>query len=427
MATIETGSFPQPKPEPVHFIEAIDFLRSKTRLPTRVWTDLWQDQHSRAFVVAGAMHEALVADFHVAVTKAIAEGRTIEDFRKDFDRIVAAHGWDYKGGRNWRSRVIFETNLRTAYGAGRWAQAVRLKAVRPWLRYVHGDSVHPRPHHLAWHNTILPVDHPWWKTHFTPNGWGCQCSIQSVSDADLKRHGWKVSEQAPSSRDVAHTLNTPDGPRTVMVPEGIDPGFAYNPGEGAFGRGAQEIAMERHGGFAALEAPGPMSETAGPLEPAATTTRPARVPPARPDGTPDETALRKLFHVTLGSGEAIFRDPTGAHVSVTEAVVKHLIAKARENPGEVNRAAYWPFIRELIETPHEIWQGFAKSEVSGRVAMRRRYVKLVRLSRDRVIALVADEAGGNWQALTFFTGDPVSNLANLRAGVLVYQMKPGEM
>jgi hypothetical protein len=38
-------------------------------------------------------------DFRVAVEKAIAEGTTLQEFRKDFDAIVATHGWSYKGSR----------------------------------------------------------------------------------------------------------------------------------------------------------------------------------------------------------------------------------------------------------------------------------------------------------------------------------------
>lgn len=419
MSTIATGSTPSPKPEPVHFTEAIDFLRAKVRLPSRAWTDLWQDQHSRAFVVAGAMKDALVADFHEAVTKAIAEGTTIEDFRKDFDRIVAAHGWSYKGSRGWRSRVMFETNLSTAYGAGRWAQAVRLKKQRPYLRYVHGHPLHPRPQHLAWHGTILLVDDPWWKTHFAPNGWGCQCEIQSLSEADLKRFGWKVSERAPDSPLVEHTLNTPDGPVKIMVPEGIDPGFAYNPGEGAFGRGANLTEIERHGSFVDLEAPSSARATAGPLEPVASKTELMRVPAPNADGSLSAPAFQAAFRRALGGDEAIFTDPTGNVVSITQAVVDHLIANP--NPANVARAAYWPFVRELVETPQEIWVGFAKDAATGRVALRRRYVKLVHLGKNRVIALVADEQGGFWQALTFFTGRAGSDLANLRRGVLAYK------
>ena len=35
-------------------------------------------------------------------------------------------GWA-NGGRNWRTRVIFETNLRTSYAAGRWQQLQRIE------------------------------------------------------------------------------------------------------------------------------------------------------------------------------------------------------------------------------------------------------------------------------------------------------------
>lgn len=416
---VNTGSFQAPKPAPVHFTEAIEFLRAKTRVGTRAYTDIWRDQHSRAFMVAGAMKDGLVADFHEAVTKAIAEGRTIADFRKDFDRIVADHGWSYKGGREWRSRTIFETNMRSAYGAGRWAQAVRLKKTRPYLRYVHGHPLHPRLHHLAWDGIILPVDHPWWRTHFAPNGWGCQCLVQSVSEAEMKRNGWKVTDDAdlPPVNLIRHELNTPDGPKEIFVPEGIDPGFDYNPGEGAFGRGANLTEAERHGDFKPLEAPSSMRAEAGPLEPV-----PAMASPAKPvqpvDGKPDEPAMRGLLRDAIGGDEAIFVDPTGMHISVTQGVADHLIANP--SPQNVARASYWPLIPELIESPQEIWVGFEKDQVSGKVRLRRRYVKFVRVSKDRVVALVADEQNGFWQALTFFAGRAGTQLNNLRQGVRVF-------
>lgn len=415
---VATGAFKPPKPTPVHFTEAIDFLRNKVRLPTRAWTDLWQDQHSRAFVVAGAMKDALVADFHEAVTSAIADGTTLESFRKDFDQIVAKHGWSYNGSRNWRSRTIFEANMRSAYSAGRWAQAVRLHKDRPYLRYVHGHPLHPRKWHLAWHNTILLWNDPWWKTHFTPNGWGCQCTVQSVSLADIRRFGWKISKEAPPSEMVEHTLNTPDGPKKIMVPQGIDPGWAYNPGEGAFGHGANLTEIERHGTFVELEAPSSAKTTMPPLKVQTSDTALAPRVPVK-DGVPDEEALRDTLRKALGGDEAVFTDPTGGHVQVTQALADHILQDVKRLDG---REAYWPFIRELIEAPQEIWVGFAKDKVSGIVRLRRRYVKYVKLANGTVIGLVADEQGSYWQALTYFRGGGTA-INRLRNGVLVYQAK----
>ena len=220
----------EPQPFAVNPEEAIEFLRKKLNVPTDRWTDVWQAQHDRAFMVAGAWADDLVEDFHQAVLKAIEEGWTIEKFRKEFDRIVAEHGWSYHGSRNWRSRVIFQTNIRTSYAAGRWHQIERLKARRPYLRYVAVMDDRTRPLHAAWHNTVLPVDDPWWETHFPPNGWNCRCTVQSLNERDLKRYGLRVSEAAPPVELVARAVK---GVGTVMVPKGIDPGFAYHPGKTA--------------------------------------------------------------------------------------------------------------------------------------------------------------------------------------------------
>lgn len=225
MPEVAYGSLP--------FREQIAFIRGKINVPTRGWTDVWRDGHDTAFMVAGAYKADLLADFRTAVTKIIADGVTLETFRKDFDQIVAAHGWSYNGGRGWRTRVIYETNLRASYQAGRFAQLTDpdLLSVRPYWRYVHSDFVaHPRPQHLAWNGLVLPYDSPWWGSHYPPNGWGCRCRVVPESEASLKRRGLAVSE-APPTRYVTQRVgaNGPN-PRTVRVPEGIDPGWDYTPG-----------------------------------------------------------------------------------------------------------------------------------------------------------------------------------------------------
>lgn len=217
----------------VPFEDQIAFFRRKRNVLTESYLDVWESEHDTGFMVAGANRDDLLADLREAIRKAIDSGNTLEDFRRDFDRIVATYGWDYKGGRNWRSRVIYETNLRQSYNAGRWAQLQRLKKTRPWWRYRHSDAVEdPRPEHLAWDGLILHCDDPWWLTHFPVNGWGCQCYVEALSDRDLKRLGKSGPDVAPpiNMGPVMIGLRSPGGPRTVMTPAGVDPGFGYAPG-----------------------------------------------------------------------------------------------------------------------------------------------------------------------------------------------------
>lgn len=203
------------------FAEAIAFFRAKLNLPTQKWDDLLGAAHDRAFVVAGAMQADLLADLRAAVDKAIAEGTTIETFRKDFKQTVAQRGWTgwtgqgTKAGEAWRTRVIYETNLFTSYSAGRTRQMKEVANLRPYWRYRHSDaSVHPRKEHLAWDGLILKHDDPWWSSHTPPNGFGCKCYIETLAERDMKKQGLAVTDKAK--------IPFKDG--------GVDKGWDYQPG-----------------------------------------------------------------------------------------------------------------------------------------------------------------------------------------------------
>lgn len=207
------------------FPEQVAFFRQKlgNLVPTARWDDLWKSQHDRGFMVAGAMKADLLADFAAAVDKAAAEGKSIEWFRKNFDDIVDRHGWAYKGERNWRTRVIYQTNISTSYAAGRLAQ-LKDGGFERWM-YKHSDSVlHPRPHHVALDGLILPADHPFWRTHYPPNGWGCKCRVVGVaSDKTARALGGDPDKQLPAGWD--------DIDAKTGEPVGMDKGWGYQPGE----------------------------------------------------------------------------------------------------------------------------------------------------------------------------------------------------
>lgn len=218
------------------FDEAIAYLRQKANVPTRSWRDVWGAAHSHSFMVAGAASDALVSDFRSEIDKALADGTTLAEFRAGFDAIVEKHGWDYTGERNWRTRVIFETNLRTAHAAGQYAQMTKPGTVAafPYWQYNHSGAVHPRQSHLALDGNVYRWDDPIWTTHYPPNGFGCGCFVTVVSDSDLGRLG-------KDGLDIAPDLRLPGGGMT-----GVDPGFTYNPGQRwlSGGRPGEPVATE---------------------------------------------------------------------------------------------------------------------------------------------------------------------------------------
>ncbi len=393
--------------------EAIDFLRQKLNLPTQSWTDLWEGMHARAFVVAGANTEALVSDFRNAIDKALSEGKSLDWFRKEFDKIVAAHGWNYKGERRWRQAVIFNTNMRMAYATGRWAQIVRLAESRPYLRYKAVLDERTRPLHRAWDDVVLRWDDPWWQTHFPPNGWNCRCTIQQLSERDLTRLKLKVSPTAPASPLIARGVNTPDGVKYVFVPKGIDPGFAYNPGEAAFGRGAQEMALLKHGPWSALE---------GLPQPTALASLPSdavEIKLADMVIKGEELRIRQILNEALGGrDEVVLVDPTGAHVQLGQAIADHWLDDPSRQDG---RERYFPLLPSLVTEPAEIWLGFARDEATGQVHLRRRYIKVIELQGGKLLGLVTDADGLMWSGLTFFRSNSLRALKHLRTGLRIWQ------
>ncbi|MFK5980868.1 MAG: phage minor head protein [Rhizobiaceae bacterium] len=211
--------------------EAIEFLKQRLALPDEVWQALIEQvdaaARSRALDMSRSMHE----DILKAIQKALEEGTTKEMFRKEFDRISRSRGWkgDNEGG--YRSNLVFRTQTSQAMASGRWQTIQRVKKRFPYLRYVTVGDHRVRKEHLAWHDTILPVDHPWWLTHYPPNGFNCRCRIMQLNDSLMKRFGFEVSEQAPPMNVVEQIVRDGNEYKKVSTPQGIDPGFAYNAGE----------------------------------------------------------------------------------------------------------------------------------------------------------------------------------------------------
>lgn len=204
------------------FNEQITFFRNKLNVPTESWSDLWRHGHNSGFSVAGAMKDDLLNDFRRAVDAAIADGKSLTWFKKEFNSIVAKHGWDHTGKASWRAKVIFDTNMRQSYNAGRYEQ---LQHFEYW-RYAHGDSRYPRELHLKWHGTLLPKSDAWWQTHFPQNGWGCKCRIYGVSQSELERRG--LTTTAAPNDGMREWEDKVTG-EVHQVPKGIDPGFDYIP------------------------------------------------------------------------------------------------------------------------------------------------------------------------------------------------------
>ncbi len=402
----------------VSFKQQIDFFRSKLAMPTRAWTDLYGGEHDHGFVVAGASKMVLIEDLQASITKMIDEGLTIAQFRKEFDEIVARHGWDYKGGRNWRTRVIYETNLRQSYHAGREAQMAdpALRKRRPYGLYRHGGSSDPRPHHLAKDGWVIPLDDPFWDTWSPQNGWGCTCKKFAISARDVERMGLTVMEQAPDIPMVTKTVgvNGPS-PREVTLPEGIDPGFEHRPG-GSRIRPMSPPEIEL-----------PIKSVPGRHFP----DRPATdgLPDARDfagsllaEGLAPETyidSFLKEFGASLDAPK-VFVDAAGEPLAISDALFRHP-GTGKLKVGKRDRARFLPMLARAIKEPDEIWIAGEFHGATDRPVLRRRYIARFDVEgADQPGIAVFEWGRDGWAGVTAFqTVDDY--LQEFRTGVRLYR------
>lgn len=416
----DTEIFNQP------FKEQIDFFTQKRGKPTKVWLDALRGTHDRAFVIAGATDLAMLSDFQTALASAMEQGTTFADFQKDFDRITAQYGWAYKGERGWRTRVIFETNLRTSHMAGRLKQMrdPDVLKLRPFWEYRHGETrkpKSPRAQHVAWHGRCLAHDDPFWKTHFPPNDWHCSCGVRSRSMRDLQRIGKDGPDPSPAI--LTKPMKDPLTGKLIEQPQGIGYGWDYAPGD-LWERGLvpsnlmEEGRALNHNPRMAVEIDVPE-----PLDALLKRARPFKAKPME-DGLKPEDYVRaflKPFGADIDRA-VLFEDVAGTKVPVSDQLF-------RNRDGEFkalkrNRHRVMEMMAEALADPDEIWMGVARKVESGDLVVDRR---CIRVDPKTAVQIVFEIGEGAWEAVTSFDftdkkGEPdFAALQKRRVGKLIYQ------
>lgn len=245
--------------------KALEYIKQKKLKPAFSYKDVWNEEHITSFTVAKVMQIDILKDMKDAVEKAIANGETLSQFKKNLLPTLYQKGWsgkqiikDDKTGEDvevyidapHRLKTIYETNLRSAYMKGRFDRSYESDA-HPYLMYRVGPSKVHRPEHLAFDGLILDKNDKFWLSHNPPNGWGCKCYTVAVSKARKERYEKEGipgdspleasnPERMPLTIKIkAKTVSPKISYKTYInkrngtiskVPSGVDPSFNFNQG-----------------------------------------------------------------------------------------------------------------------------------------------------------------------------------------------------
>lgn len=223
--------------------EAIDYFQRKGLAPTFHYAEMLGKAHDQAFTVAKMMDVDLLQQVRNSLDMALANGVPFGEWKKQLAPVLKSAGWwgvvpmidpqtgrlvNAQTGSAWRLETIFRTNMQGAYAAGQWGVIEEQAAVAPFLMYDAIDDFRTRPAHKAWDGVVLPVDSPWWATHNPPCGWNCRCGVIQLDPVQLGEMGLSPRTEAPN--DGSYNWTNPRTGDVLRVPNGVDPGFDYNPG-----------------------------------------------------------------------------------------------------------------------------------------------------------------------------------------------------
>ncbi len=234
--------------------KAIAYLKSKGYAITWNWDELWQRAHAKAFTVAGVMQQDVLQDIREALDDALANGKTFTSFEDDLKPILQRKGWwgflsqtdketgemFGKGLDPYRLKIIYQTNMQTAYMAGRYKSQIDNVQFRPYWEYVAILDGRTRPTHRALDGKIFRSDDPFWDSFYPPNGFNCRCRVRARSQDDMDEKNLYLSNSAGKLEDVELTVSkrsgktaTVTGYRDQITKKLTTPdvGWSYNPGK----------------------------------------------------------------------------------------------------------------------------------------------------------------------------------------------------
>ena len=202
-----------------------EYLKSKKPEIHFDYDEIMHDAHKKAFTVAKMMNLDLLKDTQASLTKAFKEGVGFDEWKKSVKPMLAKKGWlgnikvkDPKTGEekeiyvgNRRLRTIFNTNMRTAYAKARYES--QMQSLGEYFRYTAVLDGRTREAHRKLHGKTLPKTDKFWDTNYPPNGWGCRCKVQVLTEAECVARG---------------IVPLADG---SFLPQAAEKDFKYNPGK----------------------------------------------------------------------------------------------------------------------------------------------------------------------------------------------------
>jgi SPP1 gp7 family putative phage head morphogenesis protein len=169
------------------FQRAMRIFRNLNAVTKPEWNLLEAEIKRKSFTVAGLQTKTMVQTAQHELTRQIAKGADLRQFRRFMkDRFESAgliprYDTMTRKARAAHVETVFRTNTLNAYGAGRQTHMSqpRVISLRPVWEISGINDRRTRPNHLKAHGQFLYATDRFWQRAYPPFGFNCRCRITS--------------------------------------------------------------------------------------------------------------------------------------------------------------------------------------------------------------------------------------------------------
>lgn len=200
------------------FSQAVGQGIGKRPMPAAMRSMLEQN----VFIFSGFKTHAELSAVSALLLDESGKKKPFERFARDVQAIDENYNLNYL-----RAEYNFATQ--SARSAAMWAQ-YQADGDQFYLQYRTAADERVRESHALLHGTTLPVNDPFWKKFFPPNGWNCRCTVVQVRKS---KYPLSDSKHAIELGEKATTALNKHGQNKLAI-------FRFNPGQ------EQKIFPPRH-------------------------------------------------------------------------------------------------------------------------------------------------------------------------------------
>jgi SPP1 gp7 family putative phage head morphogenesis protein len=390
--------------------DAVALLQRAEPVARTDFESLSTTARAHAFTAAGLESDAAVEAVHAEIGRALREGTTFAEFRRNLaDRFE--RGGDGPSSA-FRAEFTFRHNLSRAHAASR-RRALAEPAVAeafPYLLYSAVGDSRTRPSHAALDGKVLRRDDPFWDRYSPPWEYGCRCQAIPLTARQAARMGVAIEPVGELAESMAGRGLAPS------------PGLESGPADAAFGS-----AAPRDPSWSRYE-PGRGGSAVDPADlgvPPVGQRRPA--PAAAPMPTARQLASGGLSR--RDQGEQLARELAGRLAAPPDGVAQltdaagRTVGVAPARAADIKRdgrEAWLGSLPDVLSEPDEIWLAEWADPATGDVQLRRHYLKLLSPGEGGAARVaVATVRRGDWTDWDLLAPSASRRLAAYRRGAIV--------